>query len=129
MSSEFVSRNPDANQRNVALACHLLGLTGFVIPFGHIIGPLVLWLVKRDGQPFVEDHGKEALNFQISYTLWFILAGILAFLLIWTVVVPVLIAVGMFVLALIWIVTLITAAMRASRGESYRYPFTLRLVN
>lgn len=128
MNTELTSHNPDANQRNVALACHLLGFIGFVFPFGHILGPLVLWLVKRDGQPFIDDHGKEALNFQISFTLWFTLGGVIAVLLIWTVVVPVLIGIGMFVLALVWLVTLITAAVRASNGETYRYPFTLRLV-
>lgn len=117
-----------AQQRNVAVGCHLLGFLGFVLPFGHILGPLVLWLLRRDGNPFVDDQGKEAVNFQISFTLWGIIGGALFVVLVWTVIVPVLVLIAWLVLAIVWLVTMIRAAIKASGGQAYRYPWTLRLL-
>lgn len=120
----------DPDQNNLAVGCHLLGFLIFVIPgVGHILGPLVLWLLKRDGHPFVDDQGKEALNFQISFTLWTLIGGALATVLLWTVIVPVLVGVALLVLGIVWIVTMILAALRASNGRAYRYPLTLRLIS
>lgn len=119
----------DGNQNNLAVGCHLLGFVGLVVPFGHILGPLFLWLIQRDGKPFFDDQGKEAVNFQISFTLWGIIGGALFVLLIWTVIVPIVIGIAFLVLAIVWVVTMILAAMRASRGQPYRYPWTLRLIS
>ena len=55
--------------RTMAMLCHLLALAGYVIPFGNIIGPLVMWLVKKEDHPFIDEQGKEALNFQITVAL------------------------------------------------------------
>ncbi|MDN5862008.1 MAG: DUF4870 domain-containing protein [Salinisphaera sp.] len=122
--------SPDqANQNNVAVGCHLLGFLGLVVPFGHILGPLFLWLIQREGRPFVDDQGREAVNFQISFTLWAIIGGALFFLLIWTVIVPILVFIGFIVLGIVWLVCTILAAVRASRGDAYRYPWTLRLLS
>ena len=57
------------DQRTMGMLCHLLAFCGFVFPFGGIIAPLVLWLVKKDEMPFVNDQGKEALNFQITVAI------------------------------------------------------------
>lgn len=120
----------DRDQANIAAGCHLLGLLLFVIPLaGHIIGPLVLWLLKREGNPFVDDQGKEAVNFQISFTIWFLLGTALAVALVWTVIVPVLAILAMAALFVVWMVAMIVAAVQASRGEAYRYPLTLRLLS
>lgn len=60
----------DATTRNYYLAMHLSPLVGCIIPFGHIIGPLLLWQVKKAEVPGLEEHGKEVLNFQISMTIY-----------------------------------------------------------
>jgi uncharacterized Tic20 family protein len=111
---------PEAQERNLGMACHLVALAGFVIPFGHIIGPLILWLVKKEESEFVDDQGKESLNFQISITIYAFVAALLAIILIGILL---LIAVGIFSLVMI-----VVAAVKASSGEKYRYPLTLRLI-
>jgi uncharacterized Tic20 family protein len=96
----------------------LLGLLGNGI--GFILAPLVVWLLKRDDDPFIDEQGKEAVNFQITMTLAAIVAGVLIVVLIGIVLLP---------LVLIAMVALpIVAAMRAREGEPYRYPFTIRFV-
>lgn len=126
---ELIEYESNDNQNNLSVGCHLLGFLGFVFPIvGNIVAPLVLWLVKRDGNPFVDEQGKEAVNFQISYSLWYVIGGALITALFWTLVVPIVVGIAMAVLAILWVVTMIIAAVRASRGEGYRYPFTLRLL-
>ncbi len=119
----------DHDQNNLAVGCHLLGFLGLLVPLGNILGPLALWLIKREGNPFVDDQGREAVNFQISFSLWGIIAVTLSLVLVWTVIIPVLAVVALVILAIIWVVTMILAAVRTSRGEAYRYPFTLRLLS
>lgn len=111
--------NPES--RMWAMLAHLSALSGFVIPFGNIIGPLVIWLVKRDEMSFVNDQAKEALNFNISMTIYMVVAGVLVFMLIG---IPLLIVLG-----IAWLVLAILAAVKANEGTAYRYPLTLRLVN
>jgi uncharacterized Tic20 family protein len=117
--STMIEANKDA--RTWATICHLSALSTFVgIPLGNILGPLVVWLLKRNDHPFVDDQGKEALNFQISMTIYGIIAGILVILL-----------VGIALLALVAIadfILVIVASMKANDGELYRYPFTIRLI-
>ena len=108
-------------EQNWAMACHLVALSGFIIPFGNILGPLVVWLIKKDTMPLVDQHGKEALNFQITVTLAVIVSFLLVFVLIGFLL---LIVVGLGALVLT-----IMAAVKVSNGElSYRYPFALRLI-
>ena len=104
-----------------AMLCHLLGLCAFVgIPFGNIIGPLVVWLIKGKEYSFVDDQGKEALNFQISMTIYGIIAGILVVIFIgWFLLLALLIA---------DIVFIIIASIKANDGEAYRYPYIIRLI-
>ena len=63
--------------RTWEVLCHALGFAGFVFPFGNILGPLIVWLMKKAESPSVEAHGKEALNFQISMTIWILLCSII----------------------------------------------------
>jgi len=108
--------------RTWGMFCHLAGLCMWVgVPFGNIIGPLLIWLLKRDEFPLVQEEGKESVNFQISMTLYAIVAGILCFILIG---IPLLIGLG-----IAQIVLTIVATVKVSNGESYRYPFTIRLLN
>jgi uncharacterized protein len=104
-----------------AMLCHIAGLGGFIIPgIGCVIGPLIVWQIKKDLDPFVDQNGKEAMNFQISMLIYGIAAGLLCFL-----------CVGMFLLpavAIVDIVFLIIAAIKTSNGETYRYPLTIRFI-
>ena len=111
----------DKDQRTWAMLCHISAFTGFVFPFGNIIAPLVLWLLKKDEYPLVDDQGKEALNFQISMCIYVIGSIILVFMLIG---IPLLIG-----LVLFDIVVTIIAAVRSMDGEKYRYPLAIRFVN
>lgn len=114
--------NKDA--RTFGMLCHLLALCGLVgIPFGNILGPLVIWLIKKEEHPFVNDQGKESLNFQITMMIAFIVLGILSIIpLVFCVTIPLLLA-----LVVVDLVYVILASIRANAGESYRYPWALRL--
>jgi uncharacterized protein len=106
--------------KTMGMLCHLLALAGYVVPFGNIIGPLVIWLIKKDELEFVNDQGKEALNFQITVSI----AGIVFFLLVFIVIGGfLLMALGIFNLVMI-----IIASVKANNGEKYRYPVCIRLI-
>ena len=115
--------------RNLAVGCHLLGFAGLVFPFGHVAAPLLLWLFQRHAHVFVDAHGREAVNFQISFSVWLAVIGALAVLLFWTVIVPLLAVLATAVLLLVWLVVVISAALAASRGQTYQYPLTRRLIS
>ena len=102
------------------MLCHLLALCGYIVPFGNIIVPLVIWLVKKDEYPFVDEQGKESLNFRISMTIYALVATALCFVLIG---IPLLIAIG-----IAGIVLVIIASVKAGKGEAYRYPCTIRFI-
>jgi uncharacterized Tic20 family protein len=112
----------DSNSRTWALSAHLSGLlAGYVIPFGGILAPFIIWLVKKEDDPFVRDHALEALNFQI--TVW--LALIICIPLVFVVIgIPMI-----FVIAIGAMVYSIIATIKAGSGEAYRYPFCWRLVS
>ncbi len=103
-----------------ATLAHLSALAGFVIPFGNLVGPLVVWLIKREEMPFVDNQGKEALNFNISMTIYMMVALTLILVLIG---IPLLIF-----LAIAWLVLVIIASVKANEGIAYRYPVTIRLI-
>jgi len=108
-------------EANWAVAAHLLSFAGYVVPLLNIAGPAAVWLTKRDESDFIELHAREALNFQISFTLYMTVASILMFVLIGFVLVP--------ALVLLDVVVIVLAALRASRGEFYAYPISLRLIS
>ncbi|MFK3649103.1 DUF4870 domain-containing protein [Lysobacter enzymogenes] len=108
------------DEKTWGMLAHLSTLVGLIVPFGTILGPLVVWLIKKDTMPFVADQGKEALNFNITVIIAMIIGGILTLVLIGVLV--------MIVVGIAWLVLTIMAALAANKGETYRYPFTLRLV-
>ncbi len=111
----------DQQSRNWGMMCHLSALCMYLgIPFGNIVGPLLIWLVKKDEVPIVDEQGKESLNFQITMTLYLIAAGLLSIILIG---IPVLI--GLFIVQL---VLTIVATVKASGSEEYHYPFTYKFI-
>jgi uncharacterized protein len=109
------------DSRTWAMFCHLAALSGFIgVPFGFIVGPLIIWLIKGKEHPFIDSNGKEALNFQISMCIY----GIVAFILVF-VFIGIILLIG---LGICDIVFVIIAAVRASSGQEYRYPLTIRFI-
>jgi uncharacterized Tic20 family protein len=111
---------PSKDDCTMAMLTHITALAGFIIPFGNIVGPLVVWLIKKDSSPFVDDQGKESLNFQITVTILAIVSTIL-----------IIVIIGIFMLMLLGLVSLIliiVATIKANNGERYRYPFSIRLI-
>lgn len=106
--------------RTFGMLCHIGALAGYLVPFGHLVGPLVFWLLKKDQHPFVDQQGKESLNFQITVTIAYVVFGTLSIFLIG---IPFLVATGLAAL-----IFEIIAGVRANNGIAYRYPFTLRLL-
>lgn len=109
-----------AEEKQWGMFAHLAALAGIVIPLGNLLGPLIVWLVKKDTMPFVADQGKEALNFNITVFIAAFVSGILTLVLIGFLL--------LIVVGIAWLVLTILAALAANKGETYRYPFTLRLV-
>lgn len=109
----------DSHTRLLGALVHLSGYVGAVI-FISPLGPLIFWLVTRENHPFLDDQGKEALNFQISVSIYSIITAVLCLVLVGFVLIPL---VGLF-----WIIVPIIAAIKANSGEWYRYPLTIRLV-
>lgn len=108
------------DDRTMGMLCHLLGIfTGFV-------GPLILWLIKKDQSAYIEHHGKEALNFQISIMLYMIAAFILTFILVF--VIGPLAFPLLFLLGIVFLVLEILAAVAAQKGELHRYPLCIRFI-
>lgn len=122
---------PSHEERQWALFAHLSALVGGLLTgafagLGCFIGPLIIWLIKKDTMPFVDDQAKEALNFNITLAIVgvaLLLLTLITFGFGALLTVPVGILVG-----IAWLVFTIIAAIKANEGERYRYPFTLRLI-
>lgn len=110
----------EKQERTWGMLCHLGALSGYIIPLGSILVPLVIWLVKKDQSSFVNEHGKESVNFQISCLIYAIVAGVLMLALIGMVLLPVVLIFN--------VVLTIVAGLKANDGHSYHYPFTIRFI-
>ena len=109
------------DDRTWAMLAHLLTLSGLIIPFGNVIAPLVIYLIKKDEMPFVVDQAKEALNFQITVTALYILCIPLSFFF----------CVGLFIaipVAIAQAVFAVIGGIKANEGVKYRYPLTIRII-
>lgn len=113
-------QGPNAEAKQWAMFAHLAALAGFVIPFGSIVGPLLVWQLKKDVDPFVEQNGKEAVNFQITIAIAAVVCFMLMFVVIGVLLFP--------VLVLIWLIFTIIAGVKANDGVAYRYPMTIRFI-
>jgi uncharacterized protein len=109
-----VASGVNQDEKNMGMLLYVLGIiTGF-------IGPVILWLMKKDTMPFVNDQGKEVLNFQITVFLCAIVCGILM-----------MVVIGIFLLPLVmlaYLILMIMGALKAKEGIAYRFPFALRLL-
>ena len=119
--SRIELQEPDSEARMWAMIAHLAGFLGYFLPvIGSLIGPLIVWQLKKDLHPYVDEQGKEALNFQITV----LIAAFVSFLLM-------LIVIGFMLMGIVVvgaIVLMIIAAIKANEGVPYRYPFCLRLI-
>jgi len=106
--------------RKWGMLSHLSALAGLITGIGFLLGPLLVWLLKKDDHPFIDEQGKEAVNFQITMHIAMFIGGVLAVLLIG---IPIL-----FVVGLVMVVLPIVAAIKANEGEHYRYPFIWRVI-
>ena len=97
-----------------------MAFSGIVVPFGNILGPLVVWLITRDESEFVDASGKEALNFQLIWSGILVLAGLTIFVGIGVLLVP--------IVAPARLVLVVLATVRASDGQVYDYPLTIDLI-
>lgn len=122
-NSDVISIPPELSneEKTWATFTHLSGLALYIgIPFGNVLGPFALWLLKHKEMPFVDDQGKEAINFQISMSIYLIVAGILVLLLVGLLAVP--------ALFIVHVIFTIIAAVQANKGDAYRYPMTIRFL-
>lgn len=108
-------------EKNWGVYCHLAAFLGLILPgFGNFLGPIIVWVLKKDTYPFVDEQGKEVINFQITVLAMSILAGVLTILLI-----------GVFLLWLLpiyWAVMTLYGAVKVNEAEHFRYPYTIRLL-
>ena len=107
-------------ERMWAMFCHLASFLGLVFPFGNLLGPFIIWLLRREDFPLVNDQGKESLSFQISMTIYIVVGFLLTYIFIG---IPILIA-----LIIFYFVQVIKASITANNGDYYRYPFTMRFI-
>lgn len=138
---------PTQDERNWAMAAHLASLSNLIFPFGAVLGPLVVWLSKKETSAFVDHHGKESLQFQASflaYHMVFVCGGVGSFVAVFFAaeagaandeflgVLGVTGIIGLLGIALLVrgfvVVMMIVAAVRAHAGEAFRYPLTIRLL-
>lgn len=113
-------RDLKGNEKTLAMWCHLGAFAGLVVPFGNFIVPLLIWLLKKEEYPLVDDQGRESLNFQISLFLYSIIGFLLSFIII-----------GIFFLVVVFLfalIQIIKAAMAVNDGVKYRYPFCIRVI-
>jgi len=119
-ASEIPGATPTLDERTWGMLAHLSAFVGLVLPLGNLLGPLIVWLAKRERSGFVAEQGKEALNFNISVVIAGVVCGILVY-----VFVGILLGVALFIS---WLAMTIVAGIKAGEGIHYRYPISLRLV-
>src|ERR1700726_1100079 len=118
---EQTTPSTSSNVRTWCILAHSTALVGFLVPLvGHLVGPLIIWLAKRQDSPEIDAHGKESLNFQLSMLIYDAIAFVLCFVLI-----------GIPILILLWVLNtifVIIASIQASEGKLYRYPLAISLI-
>jgi len=111
---------PKGDANMLAMWCHLGIFAGFIVPFGNFLAPLIIWLMKKDEYPLVDDQGRESMNFQVSLFIYTFISILLAFIFIGFIL---LIAVAIFGL-----VQVVLAGVSAGKGIKYRYPLCIRII-
>ncbi|HYE75506.1 MAG TPA: DUF4870 domain-containing protein [Blastocatellia bacterium] len=110
------------DDRTMAMFCHLAGVAGLIIfpVILNVVGPLIVWSMKKDQSWFIDDQGKEAVNFQISLSIYLFIASL-----------TVIVLIGFLLAPAVWlggVILSIIAALKANEGGTYRYPMTIRFI-
>ncbi len=127
-SDDRAPGGPSAEERQWAMFAHLSALVGGIVTtgWGSFIGPLVIWMVKKDTMPFVDDQAKEALNFNITVGIIFLALLLMSIM---TLGIGLILAIPLWIIAgIAWLVFTIIASIKANEGVAYRYPLTMRLI-
>jgi uncharacterized Tic20 family protein len=120
MDVDLHGYEPDSKERSMGMLAHLAGYAGLAFPFGSVLGPFLVYILKRDESAYVEDQAREALNFQLTIALASVVSIVLMFVLIGFALI--------FVVGIWWLVGTAIGATKANAGEWYRYPATIRFV-
>ncbi|WP_394193213.1 DUF4870 domain-containing protein [Pseudoalteromonas atlantica] len=110
----------DKEQRTWAMLCHLSALAGFIIPMGSVIGPLIVWLIKKEDMPLVAEHGRKSLNFQITMLIAYIICFILMIVAIGAILLP--------IVAIFSFIMVVIGAIKTNDGKPFSYPFSINLI-
>lgn len=106
--------------RSQAALCHMLGFCGFLLPFGNILAPFIWWMARRDESPYVNEVGKDVINFQLTMTLYYMVSMLLCLLVIGFVFIM--------IFFIIHIFCMVKATVRTLNEDAYYYPFTIRFL-
>jgi len=110
-----------SDERTWGVITHAAAFVGFAVPFGNVLGPLLVWLIKKDESRFLDANGKQALNFQITWTILIVISLLTLLIGIGLIIVP--------VVMLAWLIFVVLAMIRASENQVYDYPLTIDLVS
>ena len=115
----------DTSERQWIVILHLSGLAGLFLPsVGNILGPLIIWLIKRPESAALDAAGRNVLNFQISWAIWILLSAIIGgagSCLIFPLIIPVAVYIA-------WLILAVIGAFKASNGEPYTFPLTIKFL-
>ena len=115
---EVITDNKD--YRTWAMLCHLSSFAGLLIPFGSVIGPLIVWLAKKDEMPLVAEHGRKSLNFQLTMMIAYIISFLLMFVVIGVILLP--------VIAIFAFIMVVVSAIKANDGKEVDYPLSIEFI-
>lgn len=121
LSADDEAIEVSSDDRTWGILVHAVAFIGLVVPFGNILGPLLVWAIKKDESAFVDENGKNALNFQISFTIYIVLALFSIIVVIGIVLAP--------LVALLWLALMIIAIIRTSEEQVYEYPLTIQFID
>ncbi|TMP16595.1 MULTISPECIES: DUF4870 domain-containing protein [unclassified Pseudoalteromonas] len=110
----------DKDQRTWAMFCHLSALAGLLFPFGSVIGPLIVWLVKKEEMPLVAEHGRKSLNFQLTMMIAYIVCFMLMFVVVGVILLP--------LVALFSLIMVVVSAIKANDGKEVNYPMAIEFI-
>lgn len=117
---ENVEYDVSEDERTWAIIAHAMGFVGLAIPLGNIFAPLLVWAIKKDEGRFVDENGKQAINFQITWTVLLLVAALSIFVGLGLVLFP--------LIGLAWLILTGLAVVRASNNEVYDYPLTVDII-
>ena len=110
----------DKEQRTWAMFCHLSALAGLLFPFGSVIGPLIVWLVKKEEMPLVAEHGRKSLNFQLTMMIAYIVCFMLMFVVVGVILLP--------LVPLFSLIMVVISAIKANDGKEVKYPMAIEFI-